>query len=243
MHACLNAEQGLSEQRVGYFGITNFTVLEIFLFLFFVPGFGGIYKFIFKVDSRVQEHVVAGIKVSENSFVIADLARVVVGNCDRWNIVVINGIDAFADFGELAHVHFVVAVMDFCAECQVLDGVEFHSAAVRARFDDNPVWIRLELANGRVERVQQDLVRRVVRVVDIQIVYFEERFACPESPSDNRLEMHAVHRDVASAEWNLRGIATQGKVGRVRHGLVFVRLRKQVGMACHSEVKSDGIRD
>ena len=110
----------------------------------------------------------------------------------------------------------MIAVMEFCTECQIFDGVEFNATTVRARFNRNVVRIGLEFANRRVERIEYDFVRRVVIVIQTEIVYFEKCLAVTESPRDNRLKVHAVHCDVAPAERNIYGIAAHGKVCGVR---------------------------
>ena len=56
--------------------------------------------------------------------------------------------------------------MQFCSKRQVLDGIEFGSAAIRARLDFDFIRIGLEIANCRVERIQQNFVGGVVCVIN-----------------------------------------------------------------------------
>ena len=53
----------------------------------------------------------------------------------------------------------------------------------------------------------------IVSVFEAQVIHLDERLAEAKSPGENRLDVHAVHRDVAATERNLRGVAAQGEVG------------------------------
>ena len=164
------------------------------------------------MNSRIQEHVVADIETSENGFKVTGLVGVVIVVCIyRKIVVVISGVSAFLNFRQIAQFHFVIAIMDFCAERQILDGVKFNATTVSACLNDNLVRICLEFADSRVERVEQYFMRCVVGIVETQIVYLKESLAVAKTPCDNWLDMHTVHGDVAPAKGNICRVAAKCK--------------------------------
>ena len=119
------------------------------------------------MQSGVQEHVIANVKIPKNCFVVADFACVIIADVDSsCSVFAIGRVIFIRNFWELAQIHFVIAVMDLCTKRQILDGVKFNATALCTRFNNDSVGVSLEIANRRVECIEQDLVRRVIRIVE-----------------------------------------------------------------------------